>query len=373
MSNEDSVPLKASCLCNEHVFTASVPKSKLPLQISACHCTSCRRVSGALYTTDIEWPVPGSQVDVHSLKKFEFSKKVAVFFCGTCGTDMFWGHPHDRNEDLLAFSGTLENVNEDLIKLTHHIFVGDTVDGGATPWLLHPNADGSEAKRYETRPTGDNVVELPKDWPPSSSLTGYESRVQDTIPVQCKCKGVNLTLQKGDYTNVKKEDLPAIIDPKTHKLEASLCACDSCRLFGGIDVFPWTYAELRHISSTSSAQSLPTNIAGLRAAVDKKDGQFGTLTYFASSPPVQRYFCGRCGAKIFYATDKRPNIVDVAVGVLDAKDGARAEGFLSWNFDEVEAREDGKGGWREGHYERMEKAVVAFREERGYPKFWKKQ
>ena len=54
------------------------------------------------------------------------------------------------------------------------------------------------------------------------------------------------------------------------------------------------------------------------------------LKSFKSSEGVTRYHCGRCGATIFYWADRRPQVVDVAVGILRAPSGARAEDWLDW-------------------------------------------
>lgn len=55
-----------------------------------------------------------------------------------------------------------------------------------------------------------------------------------------------------------------------------------------------------------------------------------TLKSFKSSEDVTRYHCGRCGATIFFWADSRPEVIDVAVGVLRASSGARAEDWLDW-------------------------------------------
>lgn len=55
-----------------------------------------------------------------------------------------------------------------------------------------------------------------------------------------------------------------------------------------------------------------------------------TLKSFKSSEGVTRYYCGNCGATIFYWRDNRPEVIDVAVGLLNAPTGARAEEWLDW-------------------------------------------
>lgn len=82
-SNDDLVTLTANCLCKANIFTTQVAKSKLPLEGWACHCDSCRHVTGALYSQDAPWPEKRANVDVSGLKAYNFSPKYDVLFCPT--------------------------------------------------------------------------------------------------------------------------------------------------------------------------------------------------------------------------------------------------------------------------------------------------
>ena len=60
----------------------------------------------------------------------------------------------------------------------------------------------------------------------------------------------------------------------------------------------------------------------------------GTLMHYDSSPGVQRDFCVRCGATVFFRKDGgKPEIWGVAVGLLQAESGARAEEWLGWDAE----------------------------------------
>ncbi|ORY01731.1 Mss4-like protein [Clohesyomyces aquaticus] len=344
----ETVTITAQCLCKAHTFTTKVPSSSLPLRATACHCDSCRHVSGAMYCTDIPWPEPRADVDTSALKKYTFSSRINDLFCGTCSTRMFFEDAQEPH-DLGVLTGALTNQPGDIVKIEKHIFVGDTMDGGATMWM---------------RKSGIEAFE--------------ETSREESLPIRCKCKGINFLLNRGNYDNKKAEDLPWFVDPKTHKLLGGFCPCDSCRLFGSADVFNWTYAELENIyygaGVADEGRPFPKNTAGLKAAVDAKDPSVGTLAYYASSPDVQRYFCGDCAASIFYAVDDRPDIVDVAIGVLEASDGARAEGFLSWGYGGMSGHytNDAKGGWREGFLKLVDEECDEWRNKRGYPKCWRR-
>jgi hypothetical protein len=264
--------------------------------------------------------------------------------------------------------GALQNDPGDLVRFNISIFVSDTIDGGASMWLRKPNVDGSEVRRFEERSSGP---EYPHDWPEHSLFTGYEKKLEDEMPVHCLCKGVQFIMKRGNYEGKTKEELPWFIDPKTHKQIGNFCACDSCRLFSGVDVFNWTYAEMKYITF-SDGKPFPGDIKGLKELVDSKDPSIGTLKYYTSRSDVQRYFCCNCSGSIFYAVDKRPDCLDVAIGAIEASDGARAEGFLSWDFGNVMETVDAKGGWRENLMKRVSEESEQFRIERGYPKCWKR-
>jgi hypothetical protein len=133
----------------------------------------------------------------------------------------------------------------------------------------------------------------------------------------------------------------------------------------------WTFAEIKNISFGDDKDAFPTSGLELKKLVDTKDPAFGTLAYYSSSADVQRYFCSNCSACIFYAVDDRPNLFDIAVGVLEASDGARAEDLLSWPYGApITFREDGDGGWREKLFDSVEKHAENYRIARGYPKNW---
>ncbi|KAF2443127.1 hypothetical protein P171DRAFT_433456 [Karstenula rhodostoma CBS 690.94] len=375
-SSEDLVTLTADCLCKANIFTTQVPRSKLPLEAWACHCDSCRHVTGAIYTTDLTWPEERANVDVSALKAYSFSPKYDVLFCPTCSTLIFFASTQKPNEKLVVSTGTLKNAPGDFFKITKHQFVGDTGDGGASMWLRKPNTDGTEAIRYSKRAQDDNgnpAQAISYDWPSPDQLTGYAAKTKDPVHIWCRCGGVNLRWEPPSYEGIKDEDLPWFVDPNTHKALAGFCACESCRLFGGVDVWTWGFAELKDIHFSNKEPGFPNSSDALRALVDARDPSVGSLTYFASSSDAQRYFCSNCSASIFYAWDERKFMVDVALGVLEASDGARAEGSFSWAFGgAISHLEENAGGWRYDQFQRVMKEGEDWRISRGYPKNWRR-
>ena len=330
---------------------------------------------------DTQWPGSPESISNSDLCRFDFSSKVQILFCGTCGTPMFFQDRHqgpDGPVNTGVFTGTLANIAQpNLIHITDHIFVGDTVDGGASMWLRHPHADGPPAKRWEVRTTAGSGpgVELPSDWPTSSPPPSTKGPIE--VPIWCKCRGVNLMLRPDFSSFPPDAELPFFVDPQSKKLLASFDACDSCRLACGTDVLNWTFALLRHIHftgpSAGSGSEFPRTAAELRRAVSAapgdRDPRLGTLALYESSADAQRYFCSRCSATVFYACDNRQDMVDVAVGLLEGSSGAaRVEEVLTWNLGgKATFREDMVGGWREGLVEAIEKGAEQFRVERGLP------
>ncbi|OJD40374.1 uncharacterized protein BKCO1_1000535 [Diplodia corticola] len=361
----NTVTLTAECLCKAHTFSTKVSSSKLPLEADVCHCDSCRHSTGALYAVRTTWPQPREEVDISGLERYQFSADITHLSCGKCSTLMFY-ESRKYSGKLGTFSGPLKTMEAHPIRLARHIWVEDTVDGGASVWLRRPNADGKEIPRYRGRDG-----EISWDWPQAS--TGREEKQgQKFIPVRCHCKGINICMHRGNYDGKKREDLPWFIDPRTDKPVADFDVCDSCRLHFGNEIVHWTFVDLTNIS-TAGGTAFPKTTAELKAAVDAGDHVVGTLAYYQSSPDVQRYFCKVCSSSAFYACDDRPETVDLAVGLLDAPDGARAEGFLSWLYGDRPAWvDDNKGGWREGLVKRAQAEAEEFRITREYPKSWRR-
>ena len=247
---------------------------------------------------------------------------------------LYFSNLQQRSHDLGVFTGLLKNHDVDIVKVVDQIFVGDTIDGGATVWLQNPNADGRRVPRFKER---SNTEQYSCDWPAPSTLTGYEKQTEEKyIPLRCHGKGVDFLLHRGSYEGKTEAELPWFIDPKTHQLLASFDVCDSCLLQSDIDILHWTFSELANISLSTEfpgeAKYFPSTTAELKAALDARDTAIGTLDYYQSSSDVQRCFCKVCSATVFYAADERPEMVDVAVGLLESLNGARAEDFLSWNL-----------------------------------------
>lgn len=79
--------LNGSCLCGGVKYEAEGPL----LHVARCHCTQCRKASGAEFATN--GSVPASRFRVIAgaelLREFAWSPGQARTFCGRCGSALF--------------------------------------------------------------------------------------------------------------------------------------------------------------------------------------------------------------------------------------------------------------------------------------------
>ncbi|KAK0735377.1 Mss4-like protein [Apiosordaria backusii] len=388
-TTSDTITLTAQCHCRRLTFTSDpIPRSSLPLKGTNCHCNSCRHVTGSLRgSSDIVWPGP-PPTNSDLLKKYAFSPRLNIFFCGHCSTTMFWeDNSTPGKTQHLVFTGVLNPVEqlkegERLVQWEYHMFLEDTIDGGAVNWLSGLNGKGAEKPRRWLG-WNEKSEEINREgyWPEDvKGLVGHGENLLDAegdkenVLVKCHCGGVNLVLRAGEAQRdfkerqARGEKLPWFVDLESYKLLGSLDGCDDCRICSGVDLFAWTFAELKHISFADGKETLPTDTTTLKEAIGK-DPRLGTLALYVSSEDVQRYACGRCSATVFYACDDRPDMVDIAAGLLHAPEGARAERVISWSWGgKLGFGTDMKGTWREHLAAMAEEETEQFRVARDFPK-----
>lgn len=388
MATDTNVQLTAQCLCKRQTFTESVARSLLPFETGCCHCNSCRRTTGGMFTCIIPWS--GSHQDIwnSSLKKYTFTSRTTLLFCGVCSSPMFFYFANGEDQGHFEVNtGVLPNIPDlELIRIRDHLYVEDTLDGGASIMMRRPNSDGKIVPRWKgMRHQSD---EIHQDWP---TVMEHESLLRaatsDEVAVSCHCGGVNFTLHWGkeDFAAMQRDALPYFVDPKTHKLLASFDACDSCRLACGTQPVYWISSLLKHMwftqgedpATPSLSRSFPQSISELKTAVQTpgskdRDSRFGTLAVYSSSKKADRYFCSKCSASIFYTVDKRPDVIDVTIGVLHSPSGARAESMLEWNYGMMGYMEDVAGSWRESLMSAIKRDSEEWRVERGIPKSFRR-
>jgi hypothetical protein len=132
--------LTGSCLCGGVSFEVTEPFER----ISACHCTSCKKISGGGGTvsgrtrTDAIRILGGDDL----LRTYQPSEGSAKTFCAVCGTNLFgggWPESSHTSVRLTALDAPYEG------RVGSHIFVRSLA-----PWEVLPD-DGAE--RFDVRGT----------------------------------------------------------------------------------------------------------------------------------------------------------------------------------------------------------------------------
>lgn len=338
--------LNASCLCGVADHQITVPSSAFPLPLSLCHCDSCRRMTGTLALTIISLPdeYEPTQETLDKMVPFKFSKRLIEYHCKTCGTQMLahcWrdGDDHSKGSQWDASSGTLDKI-EGLVQVTGHEFIADTLDGGFADFLT--SYTGKPLPRWPHQPGRGEEIPLRWEHPDRPKL---EPTPADRLHAHCKCGGVEFWIarpsERSKYAPSKWPDL--LIPYHTgrrgtegeswwlresgKKYLGGVCSCNSCRLDTGMEWVEWAFVPAVDISLDREG-----NVPFSR--------DFGTLKRYRSSENAIRYHCSTCGATVFFFGEDRPHVIDVAVGLLDASEGARAESWLEFWCGRLSFRED---------------------------------
>jgi len=341
-----------TCLCG----AVSAPgtllhEAEIPISAGICHCSSCRHTTGSL---GVSFPLlksaPAedtiSQTTVH-----RSSHGKTWYFCSKCGCHCFLLNHHSGKWYCLggiiepSVSAKEDSIiwPEDIIKVSHHEHVLDTLDGGLVPILLDLNRHSvptwSAAPQYLPEQNSfdlshDTVLSLPT----SSVRDLMEPKDGSYLPAKCHCGGVTLLIKRADYTS--NTELPArFIPTDPTKYLTYLCACRSCRLSTGVSLTPWALIPPGNVfnanAPTNASDAFAKNI--LPVIFGKFAGSLNanpglTLSHNWSSPDTCRSFCGQCGATVFYWCSQRPDELDLAVGILRADEGSMARRWLEWEW-----------------------------------------
>ena len=123
--------VEGGCLCGQARYrVVGLPKSS-----SVCHCTSCRRASGA---QSVAWFVVDRiqfTLLTGELAKFQSSMPVTRGFCRDCGTSLTYEHADDVNTIEIT-TATLDRP--ELFEPTKEIWLSEKVSWVvANPALQH--------------------------------------------------------------------------------------------------------------------------------------------------------------------------------------------------------------------------------------------
>ncbi|KAF2494957.1 hypothetical protein BU16DRAFT_527884 [Lophium mytilinum] len=309
--------LKAHCLCNASHVSVAVPTASLPLAVHLCHCDTCRRTHGSLGLFNAHIPAPTA--DFATLTAYASSQDVKRYFCSTCGTHML---DYDAKTKEWNISISIVDGPESLWDFREHIYLQDTKDGGLGTWLA--SVGGKPLKKWAGGAIPDSKSEFGNWEPPTPSTTDVSKSKEDILHASCHCGGASFNIARP--TPASRALLPPLATASDDtKWYASNDVCTSCRFSVGSAIVSWAFPTVDRVTLADGSPYRRV---------------FGTLKEYRSSPDVSRTFCGVCGATVAYHVDDRPDLVDVAVGLLEAADGARAESWLEWRVHKLSYEED---------------------------------
>jgi hypothetical protein len=144
--------LEGGCSCGalRYRLTAS------PLIVHACHCRDCQRLTGSAFVINMwierQFVETGSAAPQSCTLAGGSGQAHEVFFCGTCGADVWSRYQAAPGDTLFVRAGTLDNPAA--VKPQVHIFTRSKL-----PWLELPKDVPAFAAFY-------NIKEV---WPAESS------------------------------------------------------------------------------------------------------------------------------------------------------------------------------------------------------------
>lgn len=333
---EEYTAIKVSCLCGFSRTSLSVPNSSLPLIAVLCHCNTSRHVSGLLYTSYA--PLPSAPDDLHGLTEYRSSNDLSRFFCSSCGAHMFG---HQKSTDTWKVATGVLDKSEQLVQFDSQMWIRDTLDGGLSDWL--PELYGSSMVRWKHGRQCSESLPPGRCTRPGNRHRGEWVEGQN-LQAGCHCGGVQFYITPPNEESSKAsspwsdllvpyhvtssqnpDDVKWWLRVNGTKYLAGTCACKSCRLASGFDIQSWAFVPRANI---------------LQVTGKALEFGMGTLKRYESSAGTFREFCRVCGATVFWHCDeRRPDLIDVSVGLLKAESGARAEEWLDWCTSKVSFEE----------------------------------
>lgn len=245
---------------------------------------------------------------------------------------MYLHYNHDNHFE--AATGTLQlDTTDGIIDFRSHIWIEDTRDGGASPFVAEIGDRTLNRFPREPKPS----VELSFTWKDDAAYTGLSTA--DKLHAHCHCRGVEFWIER---PNQESRDVKAryadLIKPYhendgenpgnetwwlhgSDRFLAGTCACESCRRSLGFDIAFWAFIPVTNISRDKEGTQ-----------PFRRGKYWGTMKTHCVSDGITRTFCGVCGANVFWDGwgGGEKSLIDVAVGLLDAESGARAEEWLAW-------------------------------------------
>lgn len=358
--------LKTSCLCTRSTFIFNVPTSILPLPAQLCHCNISRRISGTICTSYVAIPLDCHPTPVDwkkALTPYHSSDILTRWFCTACGTHMFLEYAKDgqlwastgtvRKDGMGVAEGETKESTDGLVRFMGNMWIEDTLDGGASEFVR--KVGDRDMQRWLV--AANDSEQIPLGWKDDSAQTASED---DTLLLRCHCNGVQLRVTRPNEQSTQAmspfsdlivpapsgqspanpKNQPWWLAPDRKRYLTGTCSCRSCRLATGFDIMSWSFVPLCNLTFTDGSP-----VQGTKEGLDS-DPRIREMTKIAdyqsplTNKTIKRHFCPKCGATVFWWSDFRPGLIDVAVGLADSKSGVLAEEWFMWFTQRVSYGEE---------------------------------
>jgi hypothetical protein len=97
----------------------------------------------------------------------------------------------------------------------------------------------------------------------------------------------------------------------------------------GVSLATWIYVPPVQISNLHTGRPAAQHRTDMPETVTDDPNAELTMKHYWSSKGCCRSFCKVCGAAVFYTTDERPEITNIAAGLLRAEEGVMARSWLT--------------------------------------------
>jgi hypothetical protein len=329
---------------------------------------------------------PGGDGD---LVPYQTSENAVRYFCSTCSAHLIFrylGKPSEEGGERegaywCVAAGALERT-EGIVEPGYHIYTEDTLDGGLADHLR--SIGHLKLPRYRRQP-GSEL--LPLGWKATKNPEGVDD---NTLHFACHCKTLQFKITRPNVqSTLPHAAFPDLLYPYdiTHlaklrnsgdvkwwlrplgsseptKYFAGHCACTYCRLTSGFEIQSWVYVPrgnildmdgqpialqeveedeltevqeaMKKLGVASPSSASEESQAAAAASLEPAGARMPGLKQYISSPGRYRESCHKCGATAFAWQVGRPDLICVAVALVDeTQDGARAESWFDWCLTRV--------------------------------------
>lgn len=101
------IKIEGGCLCGKIRYVLTTD----PIHSTMCHCSDCRRASGAQSVSWTTGPVNSYIVSQGEPKQYNSSPNVVRTFCSDCGTPLTYSHK-DRSKEIDITTGSLDSPED---------------------------------------------------------------------------------------------------------------------------------------------------------------------------------------------------------------------------------------------------------------------